>query len=128
MSQQASVENRERVVDVREISPSIRHNVLFQLFEHLDDTSSLQLIVDHDPRRLRINTANACDGRISNRAPTFGVSDSGLALQNCQAERVMSHQENNLLAMGIFDQVMVADNHERAYLESLIRSERDSKI
>ncbi len=52
MSQQASVENRERVIDVREISPSIRHNVLFQ--QHLDDTSSLQLIVDHDPRRLRL--------------------------------------------------------------------------
>ncbi len=52
MSQQSSVENRERIIDVREISPSIRHNVLFQLFEHLDDTSSLQLIVDRDPRRL----------------------------------------------------------------------------
>jgi hypothetical protein len=35
----------------------------------------------------------------------------------------MSHQENNLLAMGIFDQVVAADNDERAYLESLIRRE-----
>ncbi len=35
----------------------------------------------------------------------------------------MNHQENNLLAMGIIDQVMSADNDERAYLESLIRSE-----
>ncbi len=35
----------------------------------------------------------------------------------------MSHQENNLLAMGIIDQVMSADNDERAYLESLVRSD-----
>jgi hypothetical protein len=35
----------------------------------------------------------------------------------------MSHQENNLLATGIFDQVMAADNNERAYLESLIGSD-----
>ncbi len=35
----------------------------------------------------------------------------------------MNHQENNLLAIGIIDQVMSADNDERAYLESLIRSE-----
>ncbi len=49
---QAIFETAERVVDVREISPSIRHTVIVQLFEHLDDTSSLQLIVAHDPRRL----------------------------------------------------------------------------
>ena len=44
----------ERAIDVREISPQIRHTVIFQLFEHLDDTSSLQLIADHDPRSLRL--------------------------------------------------------------------------
>ena len=43
----------ERVVDMRETSPRIRHTVIFQLFEHLDDLSSLQLIADHDPRPLR---------------------------------------------------------------------------
>ncbi len=26
---------RERVIDAREINPSIRHTVIFQLFEHL---------------------------------------------------------------------------------------------
>ncbi len=50
----ASAIKRERVIDVREISPRIRHTVIFQLFEHLDDTSSLQLIADHDPRPLHL--------------------------------------------------------------------------
>jgi uncharacterized protein (DUF2249 family) len=50
----ASVIKGERVIDVREISPRIRHTVIFQLFEHLDDVSSLQLIADHDPRPLRL--------------------------------------------------------------------------
>jgi uncharacterized protein (DUF2249 family) len=44
----------ERVVDVREISPRVRHTVIVQLFEHLDDLSALQLIADHDPRPLRL--------------------------------------------------------------------------
>lgn len=43
----------ERVVDVREIDPRVRHTVIFQLFEHLEGTNSLQLIADHDPRPLR---------------------------------------------------------------------------
>jgi len=43
----------ERVIDVREINPRIRHT-LIQLFEHLDEMRSLQLIVDHDPRPLRL--------------------------------------------------------------------------
>jgi uncharacterized protein (DUF2249 family) len=44
----------ERTIDVREISPRIRHTLILQLFEHLDDASSLQLIADHDPRPLRL--------------------------------------------------------------------------
>lgn len=52
----ASPVKGERVVDVREIDPSIRHTVIFQLFEHLDYMSSLQLITDHDPKRLRLQT------------------------------------------------------------------------
>jgi hypothetical protein len=35
----------------------------------------------------------------------------------------MSHLENNLLATGTFDQILPADYDERAYLESLIRSD-----
>lgn len=45
--------NRERVVDVRELNPRIRHTVIFQLFEHLGRDESLQLVVDHDPKPLR---------------------------------------------------------------------------
>ena len=44
----------ERVIDVREIEPRVRHTVIFQLFEHLDKTNCLQLIADHDPRPLRL--------------------------------------------------------------------------
>lgn len=44
----------ERVIDVREINPRIRHTVIFQLFEHLDEGNSLQLIADHDPQPLHL--------------------------------------------------------------------------
>jgi uncharacterized protein (DUF2249 family) len=44
----------ERLVDVREIKPRVRHTVIFQLFERLDETNSLQLITDHDPRPLHL--------------------------------------------------------------------------
>jgi uncharacterized protein (DUF2249 family) len=53
MSQSTAV-SAERTIDVREIEPRIRHTVIFQLFEHLDAANCLQLIVDHDPRPLRI--------------------------------------------------------------------------
>lgn len=43
----------ERVIDVREIDPGHRHLIIFQLFENLAPESRLQLVVDHDPRRLR---------------------------------------------------------------------------
>jgi uncharacterized protein (DUF2249 family) len=43
----------ERVIDVREVNPRIRHTVIIQLFEKLDDLSALQIIADHDPRLLR---------------------------------------------------------------------------
>ena len=43
----------ERVIDMREI-PRVRHTVVFQLFERLDEARSLQLLVDHDPRPLRL--------------------------------------------------------------------------
>ena len=45
--------NSEKVIDVREIKPHIRHTIIFQLFEHLGQQSSLQLISDHDPKPLR---------------------------------------------------------------------------
>ena len=50
---QATSEGLERVIDVREIEPRHRHGIIGQLFDHLDPESSLQLVVDHDPRPLR---------------------------------------------------------------------------
>jgi uncharacterized protein (DUF2249 family) len=44
----------ERVIDMREITSRVRHTVVFQLFEHLDEARSFQLVVDHDPRPLRL--------------------------------------------------------------------------
>ena len=73
----ASTINRERTIDVREINPSIRHTVIFQHFEHLDETSSVQLIVDHEPKpqRLQLETEHGdrCAGPISNKVPTSGA-------------------------------------------------------
>lgn len=43
----------ERVINVADIDPQYRHAILFRLFEHLAPDSSLQIVVDHDPRRLR---------------------------------------------------------------------------
>ncbi len=53
----------ERVVDMREIAPRLRHTVVFQLFEHLDAERSLQLVVDHDPRPLRLQLEAKHGGR-----------------------------------------------------------------
>ncbi|WP_321175243.1 DUF2249 domain-containing protein [Afipia birgiae] len=44
----------ERVINVRDIDPRHRHRIIFQLFEQLGSDSSLQLVVDHDPRPLRL--------------------------------------------------------------------------
>jgi uncharacterized protein (DUF2249 family) len=44
----------ERIVDVREINPRIRHTIILQLFENLDRDSSLQLIADHAPEPLHL--------------------------------------------------------------------------
>ncbi len=44
----------ERVINVADIDPQYRHAILFRLFEHLAQDDSLQIVVDHDPRRLRL--------------------------------------------------------------------------
>ncbi len=46
--------SNERVINVAEIDPKYRHTILFRLFEHLAPDDSLQIISDHDPRRLRL--------------------------------------------------------------------------
>ena len=53
----------ERVINVADIEPRYRHAILFRLFEHLAPDDSLQIIVDHDPRRLRLALENRHGGR-----------------------------------------------------------------
>lgn len=45
--------SRERVIRVGDIDPQHRQTVIRQLFEHLPQGGSLQLVVDHDPKYLR---------------------------------------------------------------------------
>lgn len=44
----------ERVINVVDIEPQYRHAILFRLVEHLAPGTSLQIIVHHDPKRLRM--------------------------------------------------------------------------
>jgi uncharacterized protein (DUF2249 family) len=44
----------ERIIKVSDIDPRHRHAILSRLFEHLAPDDSLQIVVDHDPRRLRL--------------------------------------------------------------------------
>ena len=44
----------ERVIKVADIDPQHRHTILFRLFEHLAPDDSLQIVVDHDPKPLRL--------------------------------------------------------------------------
>jgi len=52
-----------RVIDVTDIDPKYRHTIIFQLFEHLGSTDSLELVVDHNPRRLRFALEAAHGGQ-----------------------------------------------------------------
>lgn len=45
----------EHVINVADIDPQYRHAILSRLFEHLAPNQSLQIVVDHDPRRLRLH-------------------------------------------------------------------------
>jgi uncharacterized protein (DUF2249 family) len=49
------IEVTERVIDVAVIEPRFRHNIIGQLFKHLEPGHSLQIVVDHDPQRLRFH-------------------------------------------------------------------------
>jgi uncharacterized protein (DUF2249 family) len=63
----------ERVIEVCDIEPRLRHQIIFQLFEHLHQESSLQLVVDHDPQRLRFQLetqyGSRCDWSYLERGP-----------------------------------------------------------
>ncbi len=43
----------ERVIDVRDIEPRFRHEIIARLFENLTPEATLQLIADHPPKPLR---------------------------------------------------------------------------
>jgi len=43
----------ERVIDVRDIEPRYRHEIIGRLFENLVPDAALQLIADHPPKPLR---------------------------------------------------------------------------
>jgi uncharacterized protein (DUF2249 family) len=42
----------ERVIDVRQIEPRFRHQIVQRLFENLAPAASLRLVPDHAPKRL----------------------------------------------------------------------------
>ncbi len=46
--------HNERIVKVSEIDPRYRHTIIVRLFEHLAADDSLQIVVDHDPKPLRL--------------------------------------------------------------------------
>jgi hypothetical protein len=76
-----TIDASERVIDVRDIEPRFRHQIIHQLVEHLAPDSSLQLIADHRPQPLRYQLAlrfgaQCVCGPIWRRGRTSGVSGS----------------------------------------------------
>lgn len=53
----------ERAINVKDIDPRHRHTIIFQLFDHLEPDSTLQLVVGHDPRPLRFQFGAAHGSR-----------------------------------------------------------------
>jgi uncharacterized protein (DUF2249 family) len=70
----------ERVIDVRDIEPRFRHQIIHQLVEHLAPDSSLQLIADRRPQPLRYQLAlrfgAQCVWSYLEEGPDSGVSGS----------------------------------------------------
>lgn len=48
-----SDENREIVLDVREMAPWDRHPKIFDTFDNMKPGDTIKLVNDHDPRPLR---------------------------------------------------------------------------
>lgn len=55
----------ERLINVADIDPRYRHAILFRFFEHLAPDDSLQIVVDHDPQRLRLQLEERHGSRCS---------------------------------------------------------------
>ncbi|WP_296709315.1 DUF2249 domain-containing protein [Rhodoblastus sp.] len=82
-------DRNERVIKVADIAPQYRHKVTFQLFERLDPEQLLQLVVDHDPRPLRLQLearrGERCDWMFLEARPD--VWRVRLQLRKCGAGR-----------------------------------------
>jgi uncharacterized protein (DUF2249 family) len=67
------IEQNERVIQVAEIEPRLRHGIIEKLFRHLTRSESLQIVVDHDPRRLRflldVSFGSQCDWTYLEQGP-----------------------------------------------------------
>ncbi|MBI5131562.1 MAG: DUF2249 domain-containing protein [Rhodopseudomonas palustris] len=63
----------ERVIQVAEIEPRLRHGIIEELFRHLSPGHGLQIVVDHDPRRLRflldVSFGSQCDWTYLEQGP-----------------------------------------------------------
>jgi uncharacterized protein (DUF2249 family) len=63
----------ERVIQVAEIEPRLRHGIIEKLFRHLSPGHGLQIVVDHDPRRLRflldVSFGSQCDWTYLEQGP-----------------------------------------------------------
>ena len=68
-----SIEQNERVIQVSEIEPRLRHGIIEKLFRHLTPSESLQIVVDHVPRRLRflldVSLGSQCDWTYLEQGP-----------------------------------------------------------
>ena len=68
-----SIFQNERVIQVTEIEPRLRHGIIEKLFRHLTPSESLQVVVDHDPRRLRflldVSFGSQCDWTYLEQGP-----------------------------------------------------------
>jgi uncharacterized protein (DUF2249 family) len=50
----------ERVIDVREIEPRFRHQIIGRLFENLTPEEALQLVVDHARHQFEMRYGERC--------------------------------------------------------------------
>ena len=52
----------ERIIDVRQIEPRLRHTIIFQIFAALQQGQAIQIRSDHDPKPLRRQFELNCEG------------------------------------------------------------------
>jgi uncharacterized protein (DUF2249 family) len=66
-------EQNERVIQVAEVKPRLRHGIIEKFFRHLSPGHGMQIVVNHDPRRLRFlldgSFGSMCDCAFLGRGP-----------------------------------------------------------